>query len=100
MSFSQIIITKPFVVPTVLADTTPVTVQMVGAALPATCWLHSLANTGRLIEVSTDSGVTYETVVYEKDALVGATYVKRTAFFSGVTHVRFTGAAGDTYGVC
>lgn len=83
-----------------LANSTPVVVALSDMELPVTVWLHSTASAGRSLEVSTDGGATYETVVYEKDALVGATYVKRTAFYSGVTHVRFTGAAGDTYGVC
>lgn len=83
-----------------LTDATPVAVSMVNKPLPSTIWLHSLATTGRKLEFSVDNGVLYEECVYAKDTLVGATNVKRAILSSGVTHVRYTGAAADTYGIC
>ena len=81
-----------------LANSTPVKV-FIANMIPVTLWLHSTSNVGRKIEISVD-GTTYEEVVYEINALNAnaVTYQKRTSLFSGVSHVRYTGAAGDTYG--
>lgn len=81
-----------------LINSTPV-VFVIAGMIPVTLWLHSTASAGRKIEVSID-GIIYEEVIYELNVLNanGTTYQKRVALYSGVSRVRFTGAAGDTYG--
>ena len=81
-----------------LANSTPV-IFFIATMIPVTLWLHSIAIAGRKIEISVD-GTVYEEVIYEINALNanGTTYQKRAALYSGVSHVRFTGAAGDNYG--
>lgn len=79
-----------------LAGATPVVVTMVNAPLPATIFLKSVLSVGRKIEFSDDGGLNYEEVTYSDNTVT----VKRALAISGVTHLRFTGAAGDTWGIC
>lgn len=77
----------------VLGDSNPFAVSMADAPLPATVLLNSSA-AGRKIEVSLD-GATYFVPAYDS-TLTGQIAV---SLLSGVVNVRFTGQAGDQWGV-
>ena len=76
----------------VAPSATPIVVSMVGAPLPCTATLKSAA-VGRLIELSTDGGVEYFTPTYYYSSATQLTVAVTTP----VSHVRFTGAAADTW---
>lgn len=89
-----------FIQPTTILNTTPIEKSMLGAPLPCSVYLHSLSSTGRKIEVSLNDGTTYEEVTYALDGLNadGVTYQKRVTFYTGVSDIRITGDANDTFG--
>lgn len=67
---------------------------MAGANLPSTVTLKSSAG-GRKIEISTDGGTEYFTPNYDYSS---ATMLV-VSITAPVSHVRFTGAANDTWSV-
>lgn len=75
-----------------LADSTPFPVNIATSTLPATVSLVSAA-AGRLIELSTDGGITYFTPIYDSTSATGIS----VGIFAPVSHVRFTGIAGDVW---
>lgn len=75
-----------------LADSTPFPVNIATSTWPATASLVSSA-AGRLIELSTDGGTTYFTPTYDN---ASATSIS-VGIFAPVSHVRFTGVAGDVW---
>jgi hypothetical protein len=78
-----------------LAGTTPEVIPISPAQrLPMTVTLKS-ANAGRLIEFSTDGGSEYFTPTYDKTSSTMIVVVATAR----ISHVRFTGAAADTWSV-
>jgi hypothetical protein len=77
-----------------LTNATPFVVAMTGHPMPSTVTLDS-ADAGRLIELSTDGGVNYFTPVIDATT----TPMIAVALRAPVSHVRFTGAALDTWRV-
>lgn len=75
-----------------LADSTPFPVNIATSTWPATVSLVSSA-AGRLIELSTDGGVTYFTPTYDNEGVSGIS----VAILAPVSHARFTGVAGDVW---
>ena len=75
-----------------LADSTPFPVNIATSTWPATVSLVSAAP-GRLIELSTDGGVTYFTPTYDNTSVGGIS----VAVLAPVSHARFTGIAGDVW---
>jgi hypothetical protein len=78
----------------VLADNTPVTVNVGGNTAPMTATLNSSAP-GRLIELSSDGGGTFYTPA--RDAEIGS--MINVAILAPVSHVRFTGVTLDKWQV-
>lgn len=75
-----------------LADSTPFPVNIATSTWPATVSLVSSA-AGRLIELSTDGGITYFTPTYDNTSVGGIS----VAVLAPVSHARFTGIAGDVW---
>jgi hypothetical protein len=79
----------------ILPSTSPVAVVFQDYfKLPMTATLKS-SNVARLVEFSTDGGIEYFTPTYDKTSSTMITVVSN----SRLTHLRFTGAAGDTWSV-
>lgn len=77
-----------------IIDTNPLVVGIIGASLPATVTLRSVA-VGRKIEVSYDNGVEYYPVTADKSSTTSL-----VAFLNScATHVRFTGAHNDAWAI-
>lgn len=78
-----------------LASTSPEAIEVSPAQrLPITATLKSV-NASRLVEFSTDGGTEYFTPTYDKTS---STMIVVTAN-ARVSHIRFTGAAADTWSV-
>lgn len=77
-----------------IADGTPIVVAMGHGPMPFTATLKSAA-AGRLIELSTDGGVEYFTPTVDTTSAT----MQIVAVTAPVSHVRFTGAAADTWSV-
>jgi len=79
-----------------IPNATPVVIAMNGAPLPCTVTLNSTA-AGRLIEISTDGGVNYNTFT----PTITATPQLIAALTYPVSHVRLTGNASgvDTWSI-
>lgn len=75
-----------------IPSTTPVIVQMDGAPLPCTVTLVS-ADASRAIELSVDGGTEYFSPAVD---YASATQ-QAVALTAPVSHVRITGAAGDSW---
>ena len=86
-------ITLPAAIP---AGKTSVTIQVAGMLGYGNCaYLNSTAG-GRAIQFSPDGGVTFFTPATYDGNITAALAL----FMSGmVTHLEFTGAAGDTFGI-
>lgn len=74
----------------VLQDSNPLAMDISKWSWPATASLVS-SSPNRLIELSTDGGATYFTPTYDNTS-AGSISV---GIFAPVSHVRFTGIAGD-----
>ncbi len=70
----------------------PEVVSMAGSALNSTVTLTS-TNGSRAIAVSTDGGITFNTLAYT----INVTGQLVLALTFAVTHVQFTGSVGDAY---
>lgn len=89
MAYNQ---TQPCIV-NALANTLPLTIVVpLNMQLPGSIILKSSAP-GRLIEISVDNGIEYFTPTYD---VVSSTTLL-AIINCPITHIRLTGAAGDTY---
>lgn len=77
-----------------LSNSTPFPVNIATSTWPATVSLVSAAP-GRLIELSTDGGITYFTPTYDNTSVTSIS----VGVFAPVSHMRFTGVAGDVWSI-
>ena len=77
-----------------LANSTPLPIPITVNALPLTITLNT-TYASKLIEISTDGGVNYFTPVYDTSS---ANQII-THIDAPISHVRFTGTAGDLWSV-
>lgn len=79
------------------ANTTPVVVSLAGAPVPSTITVSGVGSASRKIELSTDGGSANGWFAPTTDAST-ATMIN-VQLNGNATHVRVTGAAGDTWSV-
>lgn len=77
-----------------LTNSTPLAVNIANSNWPATVSLVSSAP-GRLLELSVNGGATYFTPAYDETSAASIS----VGIFAPVSHVRFTGIAGDVWSV-
>lgn len=79
---------------TITATGTPQVIDMIHANMPCTITLNT-TYASKLIELSTDGGILYFTPVYDTSNVSQLI----THIDAPISHVRFTGTAGDLWSV-